>query len=111
MFLTVNVSGGSRRALLVAVFCTGHEISRLTAEAISQADLTAHVELRWGLIECGARLLSIATYVLWLYFQNQKRRKRARTLGLSEKESARIWRRLEAQGLSDIENIHFRYHY
>lgn len=110
ILLTANIAGNTRRALLVAVFCTGREMNRLTLNTL----LPSFPSTLWyRLILTGsvARILSISAYVTWLYFQNRKRRQKVSTLGLSEKESAQIWRRLEEQGLSDTETIHFRYHY
>lgn len=64
------------------------------------------------LIPCtAAKILGIAFYGYWVVMQNRKRKKLVEDLGISEEDSDAFNIIAESKGMTDIDNIHFRYGY
>lgn len=57
----------------------------------------------------GIMFLSVLLYAGWLRYQNRKRKRAIAELGLSDKDSVRLERVGMEAGMTDVENIHFRY--
>lgn len=52
---------------------------------------------------------SLFMFVFWAVRENASRKKEISEMGISEEESYSLCRVAEEEGMSDLENIHFRY--
>lgn len=113
-----NVSGSLRRAIIVAIICTGYRLGpmfegmRFTLDLLFYDEATIHSGEKTVLplfICSGVMILAAAFYGAWLFCQNKKKSKVIAELGLSEGESMRLNSIAIDSGMTDIENIHYRY--
>lgn len=106
-----NISGSLRKAIIVAIICTGYRLGptfwfvHITLQLFFRHEATV-LPLY---IFSGVMILAAALYGAWLFYQNKKKRKIIAELGLSEAESMRLNSIATDSGMTDIENIHYRY--
>lgn len=101
-----NICGSMRRATIVAMICSGYRLGSSFKEETTLPEETTMLLLY---ICSGVMILIAASYGAWLFHQNKKKRKVIAELGLSEEESMRLNSIAIDTGMTDIENIHYRY--
>lgn len=108
ILMMANINGYTRRAFIIASFCTAYELGALTR---SYPNLTVNRGVFWVMSFNCVKLLCLFAYAVWAKVQNRLRGKNASDNSPSELEMVHPRPIGVVQYLTDIENIHFRYSY
>lgn len=99
-----NVSGNGRRAVMVAAVFVGFRL----AQALFLLGKGGYISKLsgFGLV---LKICSLPMFVFWVFRENGRRKKKISESGISEEERPSLCKIAEEEGMSDLENIHFRY--
>lgn len=100
-----NVAGQIRRVFLLAMVCTGAALGQSVWWFLNSLGPEAAVTLLCFKAAC------LAGYIVWLMAENRRRRRYIARRGFSGEESAHLRIIGEDEDMTDIENVHFEYHY
>lgn len=111
---TANVKGTVRAPFIIGILITGYNLGTMARMSKYRLPIYfgsfSHVVSFF--ITCNTvKVLGLAVYAYWVVTQNRKKKKQVRDLGISEEESDALKIIADSEGMTDIENIHFRYGY
>ncbi|KAF2139490.1 uncharacterized protein K452DRAFT_320163 [Aplosporella prunicola CBS 121167] len=112
---TANISGRVRKAFILCTLFTGYTLGHIITRKVFNDEFTAFAEQARFIpfvASCASvELVLLALWAAWLVWQNKTRAQKVSDMDVSPEESRRLGVLEADDDATDVENVHFRYHY